>query len=48
MPKKQSGDKVSTLASKVLSGKIKPTKAEIKQLAGSVLGQDETKGKRGK
>lgn len=46
MPKKQTTDKVSTLASKVLSGSKKPTKAEINTLAASVLSQDETKGKR--
>ena len=46
MPKKQSGDKTSTLASKVLSGTIKPTQAQAKTLAASVLGQDEKKGKR--
>lgn len=48
MPKKQSSDKLSKLASKVLSGKKKPTSKEAKSLAGSVLGQDETKGKRKK
>ena len=46
MPKKQSGDKTSTLASKVLSGAIKPTQAQAKSLAASVLGQDEKKGNR--
>ncbi len=45
MPKKQSGDKVSSIAAKVLAGK-KPTPTETKSLAASVLGQDETKGKR--
>ena len=48
MAKKQSGDKTSTLAAKVLSGAKKPTAAEIKTLAASVLSQDEKKGKRGK
>ena len=43
MPRKQSSPKVSTLASKVLSGK-KPTVREAKTLAASVLSQDETKG----
>ena len=46
MAKKQSSPKVSTLASKVLSGK-KPTIAQGKTLAASVLGQDEKKGQRG-
>lgn len=44
MAKKQSGSTTSTLASKVLSGNKVPTKAEIKTLAASVLGQDEKKG----
>lgn len=43
MPKKESSPKVSTLASKVLSGH-KPTPAQAKTLAASVLGQDEKKG----
>jgi hypothetical protein len=42
MPKKQSSPKLSSLASKVLRGKNESTTA--KKLAGSVLGQDETKG----
>jgi hypothetical protein len=48
MPKKQSTSKVSTLASKVVSGKKKPTPAETKKLAASVLSQDEKKGQRKK
>lgn len=46
MPKKQSSSKVSTLASKVLSGDKKPTPREVKTLAASVLSQDEKKGQR--
>jgi hypothetical protein len=46
MAKKQSGNTTSSLASKVLSGAVKPTTAQAKQLAASVLGQDENKGKR--
>lgn len=46
MAKKQSGNKTSTLAAKVLSGSKKPTAAEAKALAASVLGQDEKKGKK--
>lgn len=45
MAKKQSGDKISSIAGKVLAGKP-ATKTEIKKLAGSVLGQDEKKGPR--
>lgn len=44
MAKKQSSSTTSSLASKVLSGSKTPTKAEIKSLAASVLGQDEKKG----
>ena len=46
MAKKQSSSKTSTLASKVLSGTKKPTPAESKKLAGSVLAQDEKKGQK--
>jgi len=46
MTKKQSTSKTSTLASKVLSGKKKPTATEVKTLAASVLSQDEKKGKK--
>jgi hypothetical protein len=45
-PSKQSSPGVSTLASKVLSGKKKPTPAESRRLAASVLSQDETKGQK--
>ncbi|MDP1543165.1 MAG: hypothetical protein Q8L99_08450 [Polycyclovorans sp.] len=48
MAKKESGNKTSTLASKVLSGAKKPTPKETRALAASVLAQDETKGKRKK
>ena len=44
MAKKQSSSKSSTLASKILSGSKKPTVADAKKLAGSVLSQDEKKG----
>lgn len=47
MPKKQSGDKVSTIASKGLRGE-KLTKSETKSVCGSVMSQDEKNGKRGK
>ena len=45
MAKKETSDKLSKIASKALRGE-KLTKTEIKALGGSVLGQDETKGKR--
>ena len=44
MVKKQSSNKTSTLASKILSGTKKPTLSDSKKLAGSVLSQDEKKG----
>lgn len=45
MAKKQSSSSVSSLASKVLSGTKKPTAADSKKLAASVLSQDEKKGR---
>lgn len=44
MAKKQTTPPVSTLASGVLSGKIKPTVSQQRTLAASVLGQDEKRG----
>jgi hypothetical protein len=44
MAKKQSTPKTSTLAAKVLSGSVKPTPAQTRSLAASVLGQDEKRG----
>jgi hypothetical protein len=35
---------VSSIASGILSGKLKPTLRQIKALAASALGQDQTKG----
>lgn len=43
MAKKESGNKTSSLAGKVLAGH-KPTVKEARSLAGAVLSQDETKG----
>ncbi len=45
MPRKQSSPKLSTIASKVLSGK-KLTASQVKSLAASVLSQDEKKGQK--
>ena len=42
-PPRQTSSKVSTLASKVLSGSVNPTKAQAKTFAASALGQDQTK-----
>jgi len=46
--KKQSSSRISSLASKVLGGNIRPTKKDAKKLAASVLSQDETKGQQKK
>lgn len=46
MTKKQSGNKTSSLAGKVLSGHRKATQSDARKLAASVLSQDEKKGKR--
>jgi hypothetical protein len=43
--RKETTDKMSTLASKAIRGESL-TKSQIKSLGGSVLGQDEHKGKR--
>jgi len=43
MAKKQSSPALAKLAAQVLSGAKKPTSAEAKKLAGSVLSQDEHK-----
>lgn len=45
--RKQSGDKASSIAGKILAGK-KPSPKETRTLAASVLSQDEKKGSRKK
>lgn len=45
-PRKQTTDRVSSLASDVLAGRKKPTIKEVLTLAASALGQDEKKGPR--
>lgn len=45
-PVRQTSPKVSTLASNVLAGRVKPTKLQINTLAASALGQDQKKGQR--
>lgn len=47
-PPRQTSPKVSTLASRVLSGAIKPTAAQTRTLAASALGQDQTAGQKPK
>jgi hypothetical protein len=47
MTKRQTSSKVSSLASKVLSGEVsKPTPKQVKSLAASALAQDEKKGQK--
>lgn len=45
MANKRTTTPLSSLASKVLSGAKKPTTADAKKLAATVLSQDEKKGK---
>ena len=48
-PPKETSPRVSTLASRILSGRNPhPTKAQIRTLAGSALSQDQTKGQKPK
>ena len=44
MPKKQTSSRVSTLASNVLAGRVKPTPKQTRTLAATALGQDEKRG----
>lgn len=41
---KQTSSKVSTLASNVLANRVKPTAAQVRTLAATALGQDQTMG----
>jgi hypothetical protein len=46
---RQTSPKVSTVASRILSGDLKhPSLAQIKSVAASALGQDQTKGQKPK
>jgi hypothetical protein len=45
-PKRTTSNSVSSLASDVLAGRVKPTQAQIKTLAATALSQDEFKGKK--
>lgn len=47
-PSKQTSSTVSSLASDVLAGRVKPTAAQVKTLAATALGQDQTKGQKKK
>ena len=41
---RQTSPKVSTIASGILSGSIKPTAAQMRTVAASALGQDQSRG----
>jgi hypothetical protein len=44
-PPRQTSPRVSTVASRILSGDLKnPTSSQMKSVAASALGQDQTKG----
>jgi hypothetical protein len=45
---KETSARISQLASDILADRIIPTIDQIKAIAASALGQDETKGKKGK
>lgn len=45
---RQTSPDVSTLASNVLSGRVTPTAAQIRTLAATALGQDQTTGQKPK
>lgn len=45
---KETSSRISQLASDILTDRIVPTIEQIKAIAASALGQDETKGKKGK
>lgn len=47
-PPRQTSPKVSSLASRVLSGTTKPTASQVRTLAASALGQDQTRGQKPK
>ena len=47
-PPKQTSPAVSTLASRVLSGSVKPTAAQVRTLAASALSGDQTAGQKPK
>lgn len=48
MAKKETGNKTSSLAGRILSGSKKATQTDARKLAASVLSQDETRGRRKK
>lgn len=47
-PPRQTSPRVSTIASGILSGAIKPTAAQMRTVAASALGQDQTRGNKPK
>lgn len=47
-PPRQTTSPVSTLASGVLAGRVKPTASQVRTLAACALGQDQTPGQKPK
>jgi len=47
-PPRQTSPRVSTIASGILAGRIKPTPAQMRTVAASALGQDQTPGNKPK
>lgn len=47
-PSRQTSSPVSTLASNVLAGRVKPTASQVRTLAATALSQDQTPGNKGK
>jgi hypothetical protein len=47
-PPRQTSPRVSTIASGILSGRITPTAAQMRTVAASALGQDQTPGNKPK
>lgn len=47
-PPRQTTPSVSTLASNVLSGRVTPSAAQVRTLAATALGQDQTPGQKPK
>ena len=47
-PPKQTSPAISTIAAKTLSGSIKPTPAQVRSMAASLVSQDQTRGQKPK
>lgn len=47
-PPRQTSSRISTIASRTLSGDLSPSEAQVKAMAASLLSQDQTKGQKPK